>query len=81
MNASGLAVSLKGHDSVVKEVPTLELLRREQVGLALKFADKLDPRHLGLARDGAVLAFHGRHQREQAMGGLVFRLILEQLPQ
>src|SRR5215813_7946212 len=71
----------KVNDGIVKEVLALELLRREQVRFAVKLAYKRDPRHLSVAVDAPVLAFHGRHQRQQTICRLPLRFVLEQLPQ
>src|SRR5215813_5489821 len=79
--ASGLSSDLKLHDSIVKEVLALKQLRREQVRFAVKVAHKLGPRHLGVAVHTAMLAFHGRHQGQQAICCLPLGFILEQLPQ
>ena len=59
------------HDGIVKEVFALELLRREKVRFAVKLAYKRGPRHLSVAVDAPVLAFHRRHQRQQTIA--VFR--------
>src|SRR5262249_48358720 len=77
----GAVRRLKVHDGIVKEVLALELLRRKQVRLALEVAHKGGPRHLSVAVHAPVLAFHGRHQREQTICRLPLRFVLEQLPQ
>ena len=63
------------------EVLALKLLRREQVRFAVKLAYKRDPRHLSVAIHTAMLAFHGRHQGQQAICRLPLGFIFEQLPQ
>src|SRR5262249_42553437 len=58
---------LESHHGIVKEILALELLRREEIRLARKFVQKLVTRDLGLAVHAPVLAFHGRHQGQQAI--------------